>query len=154
MGGSGYSLPKTGRETPATPYRVAIVNGVKMGILGMTTQRGILSIGPQVTKGFVHTDGNMELPYYIHRLRSVEHVYIIAMISKLELARTVRLTQRFPGVDFVLNAEMHEQTTHPIVVKSGTVLEEEGRDGTMLGAISIKVKKITRCPAMASWHGN
>ena len=67
MGGSGYSLPKTGRETPATPYRVAIVNGVKMGILGMTTQRGILSIGPQVTKGFVYTDGNMELPYYIHR---------------------------------------------------------------------------------------
>ncbi len=76
------------------------------------------------------------------------------MISELELARTARLTQRFPGIDFVLNAEMHEQATHPIVVKSGTVLEEEGRDGTMLGEISIKVKKITRCPATANRHGN
>ena len=137
---------KLAGKRPLPPYRVAIVNGIKVGILGMTTQRGIRSIGPLVTKGFVYTDGNMELPYYIHRLRSVEHVDIIVMISELELARTVRLTQRFPGVDFVLNADMHERTIRPIVVKSGTVLVEEGQDGTMLGEISIKVSKNHKVP--------
>jgi sulfur-oxidizing protein SoxB len=138
---SGTPYPQLAGERPLPPYRVTTVNGVKVGILGMTTQRGIGSIGPLVTKGFVFTDGRAELPYFIKRLRNVEQVDVIVLISELELARTIRLTQRYPGVDFVLSADMHERTIRPIVVKTGTVLVEEGQDGTMLGEIAVRVRK-------------
>ncbi len=135
------------------PYKVTTVNGVKIGVLGMTTQRGIRAIGPIVTKGFIFTDGSAELPYYINQLRNVEKVDLIVMISELELAKTITLTETIPGVDFVLNADMHERTIKPIVVKTGTVLVEEGQDGTMLGEIQVKVSKghLTPGDGKVSW---
>ncbi|MDD5632313.1 MAG: bifunctional metallophosphatase/5'-nucleotidase, partial [Methylococcales bacterium] len=104
------------------------------------------AVGPVVTKGFVYTDGENEMPYYINQLRNVLHVDIIVMISELELARTIDLASRYPGVDFILNADMHERTIKPIVLKTGTVLVEEGQDGTMLGEIRLKVKKGHKLP--------
>ena len=121
------------------PYKVKTVNGVKIGILGMTTQRGIRVIGPTVTKGFTFTNGAVELPYFIDQLRNVEKVDMIVMISELEMAKTIALTDTIPGVDFVLNADMHERTNKPIVSKTGTVIVEEGQDGTMLGEINVNV---------------
>ena len=131
--------PDRSGQRVMTPYKVVTVNGIKVGVLGMTTQRGIRVIGPSVTKGFTYTDGVQEVPYYINQLRNVEKVDVIVMISELELARTINLTENNPGIDFVLNADMHERTIKPIVVKTGTVLVEEGQDGTMLGEISMEV---------------
>ena len=126
-------------ERVLTPYKVVTVNGVKVGVLGMTTQRGIRVIGPSVTKGFTFTDGTYEVPYYINQLRNVEKVDLIVMISELELAKTVTLAEANPGIDFVLNADMHERTIKPVVVGTGTVIVEEGQDGTMLGEIKVNV---------------
>ncbi len=131
--------PDKSGQRVLTPYKVVTVNGVKIGVLGMTTQRGIRVIGPTVTKGFTFTDGAQEVPYYINQLRNVEKVDLIVMISELELARTINLAENNPGIDFVLNADMHERTIQPIVVKTGTVLVEEGQDGTMLGEIEVNV---------------
>ena len=123
------------------PYKVVTVNGVKVGVLGMTTQRGIRAIGPKVTKGFTFTDGSQEVPYYIKHLRTVEKVDLIVMISELELAKTIVITEANPGIDFVLNADMHERTVKPVVTNTGTVILEEGQDGTMLGEIEIEVSE-------------
>ncbi|MGZ5029268.1 MAG: bifunctional metallophosphatase/5'-nucleotidase [Methylobacter sp.] len=133
--------PEQAGRRPLPPYLVKTVNGVKVGILGMTTARAIRAVGPFVTKGFVYTDGENEMPYYINKLRNIEHVDVVVMISELELSRTIDLASRYPGVDFVLNADMHERTIQPIILKTGTLLVEEGQDGTMLGEISIKVKE-------------
>ena len=133
--------PKLAGQRPLPPYLVKTINGVKIGVLGMTTARAIRIVGPLVTKGFVYTDGENEMPYYINQLRNVVHVDIIVMISELELSRTIDLASKYPGVDFILNADMHERTIKPIVLKTGTVLVEEGQDGTMLGEIRLKVKK-------------
>jgi 2',3'-cyclic-nucleotide 2'-phosphodiesterase (5'-nucleotidase family) len=139
-------FPKLAGQRPLPPYEVKTINGLKVGVLGMTTARAIRAVGPVVTKGFVYTDGENEMPYYINKLRNVEHVDVIVMISELELARTIDLASRYAGVDFILNADMHERTIKPIVLKTGTVLVEEGQDGTMLGEIHIKVKKDHKLP--------
>jgi sulfur-oxidizing protein SoxB len=133
--------PKQAGQRPLPPYLVKTINGVKVGILGMTTARAIRAVGPMATQGFVFTDGEKEMPYYINKLRNIEHVDVLVMISELELSRTIDLASRYPGVDFVLNADMHERTLQPIILKTGTVLVEEGQDGTMLGEINIKVKE-------------
>jgi len=52
------------------------------------------------------------------------------MISELELGKTIRMTETYPGVDVVLNADMHEETAKAVVNGSGTILVEEGQDGT------------------------
>ncbi|CAA9892037.1 conserved exported hypothetical protein [Candidatus Methylobacter favarea] len=137
---------KLAGQRPLPPYLVKTVNGVKVGILGMTTARAIRAVGPAVTKGFVYTDGENELPYYINKLRNVEQVDLIVMISELELARTIDLASRYRGIDFILNADMHERTIKPVVLKTGTVLVEEGQDGTMLGEIHMKLKKGHKLP--------
>lgn len=137
---------KIAGQRPLPPYLVKTINGVKVGVLGMTSARAIRAVGPLVTKGFVYTDGENEMPYYINELRNVVHVDIIIMISELELARTIDLASRYSGVDVILNADMHERTIKPIVLKTGTVLVEEGQDGTMLGEIHLKVKKEHKLP--------
>ena len=140
------TYPGLAGQRPLPPYIVKSINGVKVGILGMTTARAIRAVGPIVTKGFVYTDGENETPYYINELRHVLHVDLIVMISELELARTVDLASRYPGIDFILNADMHERTLKPIVLKTGTVLVEEGQDGTLLGEIHLKLKKGHKLP--------
>lgn len=120
-------------------YMVKTVNGVKVGILGFTTARAIAAISAKVTAGYAFTDGKTELPCYINVLRNTEQVDVIVMISELELGRDIKLAAAYPGVDVVLNSDMHEKTMQPIVVSSGSILVEEGQDGTMLGEMHLQV---------------
>ena len=129
------------------PYSIKTVDNVKVGILGLTTRRGIAAIGPRVNKGFKFTSGATELPYYINILRNTEKVDLIVLISELELANAIVLVETYPGVDVVLSADMHEKTIKPIVVRTGTILVEEGQDGTMVGELTLKVAN----HKLASW---
>ncbi len=138
------------RVAPA--YRIATAGNVKVGILGMTTERGIPAIGLKATTGFTFTsgeatliNGEKELPCFINHLRNVEGVDLIVMLSELELGKTIPMTATYPGVDVVLNADMHEETAKAIVSGSGTLLVEEGQDGTALGELKLTIvgKKVT-----------
>lgn len=126
------------RVLPA--YKIKRVGKVKVGILGFTTARAIAVIGPAVTAGYRFTDGKVELPCYIDVLRNQEKVDLVVMISELEMARDIQLAEAYPGVDVILNSDMHEETTQPIVTSTGTILVEEGQDGTMVGEMKLKVK--------------
>ncbi len=122
-------------------YRLTTIGKVKVGILGFTTARAIAAIGPKVTAGFQFTDGIVELPCYVDVLRNQEKVDLVVMISELEMARDIKLAETFAGVDVILNSDMHEKTTTPIVTSKGTIIVEEGQDGTMLGELKLVVKK-------------
>jgi sulfur-oxidizing protein SoxB len=121
------------------PYMVKTVNGVKVGILGFTTARAIAAISPTVTANYQFTDGKTELPCYINVLRNTEHVDVVVLASELEMARDIALANTYPGVDVILNSDMHEKTIAPIVSSLGTVIVEEGQDGTMLGEMHLNV---------------
>lgn len=121
------------------PYMIKQVGNVKVGILGMTTARAIAAIGPKVTAGFRFTDGTVEYPCYIDVLRNQEKVDMLVMISELEMSRDIKLAETYAGVDVILNSDMHERTTTPIVTSKGTRIVEEGQDGTVIGEITMKV---------------
>ncbi len=122
-------------------YQIRNIGKVKVGILGFTTARAIAAIGPKVTAGFQFTDGNIELPCYVDILRNQEKVDLVVMISELEMARDIKLAETFAGVDVILNSDMHERNTTPIVTSKGTIIVEEGQDGTMIGELKLLVKK-------------
>ena len=127
------------RVLPA--YRVKNVGKLKIGILGFTTARAIAAVGTSVTAGYQFTDGQTEVPCYIDVLRNQEHVDLVVMISELEMARDIALAEAYPGIDVILNADMHERTIEPIVASTGTIIVEEGQDGTMVGELKLEVSR-------------
>ncbi len=125
-------------------YSVKQVGNVKVGILGMTTARAIAAVGTTVTKNYQFTDGKTEVPCYVNKLRNVEGVDVVVMISELEMARDVQIAETIsPSPDVILNSDMHERTVSPIVAVNPdghqTLIVEEGQDGTVVGKMELKV---------------
>jgi sulfur-oxidizing protein SoxB len=114
---------------------------VKVGILGFTTARAIAAISPTVTANYQFTDGKTELPCYINVLRNTENVDVVVLASELEMSRDIALANTYPGVDLILNSDMHEKTMTPVVSSLGTVIVQEGQDGTMLGEMHLIVSE-------------
>lgn len=135
---SNSSGVKLKRVLPA--YMIKTVGKVKVGILGMTTARAIAAVGTTVTAGYQYTDGKTEVPCYIDVLRNQEKVDLVVMISELEMSRDIQLAETYPGINVILNSDMHEKTARPIVTPTGTIIVEEGQDGTMVGELKLEVE--------------
>jgi 2',3'-cyclic-nucleotide 2'-phosphodiesterase (5'-nucleotidase family) len=135
-------LPNTKpRQRVLRPYSVKRVGALKVGILGFTTDRGPQVVGKNVTKGFTFTKGDAELKELLPVLRDKEKVDLVVMISELGLANNIRLAEAHPGIDVILSSDMHEETHKPVVTKTGTIIIEEGQDGTMMGELKLRVEK-------------
>ena len=140
--------PATGTVRPlkrvVPAYWIKQVGDLKVGILGFTTARAIAAVGTTVTKNYQFHDGSVELPCFINVLRTQENVDVLVMISEMEMSRDIALIEKTPGVNVVLNSDMHEQVIKPIVVNHAdgtqTVIVEEGQDGTMVGEFELEVE--------------
>ncbi len=149
--------PATGTVRPRArvlpTYNVKQVGGVKVGILGMTTARAIAAVGTSVTKNYMFTDGKTEVPCFVNHLRTVEGVDVVVMISELEMSRDIQIAETLaPAPDVILNSDMHERTSSPIVATNidgrKTLIVEEGQDGTVVGKLKLEVKN----GAIAEWE--
>lgn len=122
------------------PFAVREIGGLRVGMFGLTTRRGPQVVGTAVTKGFRLTSGDQEVPTYVRILREHLKVDLVVMLSEQELANNIRLAEANPGIDVVLSSDMHEVTRKPILTKTGTLLIEEGQDGTVLGELTLTVR--------------
>lgn len=149
-------------------YRIKEIGGIKVGILGFTTDRGPQVVGTAVTDGLCYlssapgtakqldpatnalvtipdvSEVEYELRKQIKQLREVEQVDVLVMLSELGLANNSLLAQRNAGIDVVLSSDMHEATIDPVVVTNPnggkTILVEEGQDGTLLGELELEIR--------------
>jgi len=136
------------RVLPA--YSIKQVGNVKVGILGLTTARAIAAVGTSVTQNYSFTDSKTEVPCFVDVLRNQEKVDVVVMISEMEMARDIQIAEtNASNPDVILNSDMHERTTDPIVITRAngtqTLIVEQGQDGTVVGQLKLKVKngKIT-----------
>ena len=136
--GSPYAAQGGRRVLP--PYAIRQVGALKVGILALTTRRGPQVVGKNVTQGFRFTGGDAELKEFVPLLREKEKVDLLIMLSEQELANNIRLAEANPGIDVILSSDMHETTRKPVVTRSGTLIVEEGQDGTLLGELKLKVE--------------
>ena len=131
-------------------YSIKQVGDLKVGILGMTTARSIAAISPTVTQNYTFTDAKVETACLVEKLRNVEKVDVVVMISELEMSRDIEIAEKPALVnglpyspDVMLNSDMHERTTDPIVVTRAdgtkTMIVEQGQDGTVVGKFKLKV---------------
>ena len=163
---AGHKLgtPCTNRSgTRAVPaYKIKTVGKVKVGILGLTTDRGPQVVGSSVTAGLCFlkngddtvdpttgatTAGGVdsEVADRVAELRNTQNVDLVVLASEMGLANNIRLAEKIPGIDVVLSSDMHEETGREVVVFNKTtggktILIEEGQDGTMMGELELKVE--------------
>jgi len=142
-----------GEPTLLPAHRIKLTkDGVKVGIVGCTTNRGPQVVGTNVTRGLVFTDCSKEIPISVAALRDPDGngiwdegngVDMIVLISEIELGRNIQLAKITPGIDVILNSDMHEETTRPVEVTSSdghtTLIVEEGQDGTMIGKMELEL---------------
>lgn len=131
---------KNGQHVVA-PYTIKTINGLRIGILGFTSDRGPQAGNPDITKGLKFTDGTAEYAKYVKVLRDEKNVDLVVVISELGLHSNLTLADEIPGVDIILSSDKHEITIEPIVSKNGTILIEQGMDGQAVGELKVKVKK-------------
>jgi 2',3'-cyclic-nucleotide 2'-phosphodiesterase (5'-nucleotidase family) len=148
-----------GSETHAVkPYIIKNVGNLKVGILGMTTDRGPQVVGKSVTKGLRFLKNQKEagqeisqvdaaVTKFVKELRETEKVDLLVMLSELGLANNLRIAESIAGIDVILSSDMHEETQQMIVAThkaSGgkTLIAEEGQDGTIMGELNLKVKTV------------
>jgi 2',3'-cyclic-nucleotide 2'-phosphodiesterase (5'-nucleotidase family) len=138
------------------PYLIRNVGNLKVGLLGMTTDRGPQVVGTSVTKGLrflanARREGedvsqvDHMVTRYVNELRNTQKVDLLVMLSELGLANNLRIAETIPGIDVILSSDMHEETPVAIVATnkaSGgkTIVVEEGQDGTILGRLDLAVK--------------
>ncbi|MDP2832899.1 MAG: 5'-nucleotidase C-terminal domain-containing protein [Pseudomonadota bacterium] len=141
--------PATGTLRPLKrvlpTYSIKQVGKVKIGILGFTTARAIAAVGTSVTQNYLFTDAKTEVPCFVNKLRNDEKVDVVVMISELEMARDIEIAEKIsPAPDVILNSDMHERTTEPIVVSHAdgtqTLILEQGQDGTVVGELELEIK--------------
>ena len=136
--GEPYASRAGSRVLP--PYLIREIDGVKIGILGFTTDRGPQVVGRGVTKGVRFTKGDAELKEFVTLLREKEKVALIIMMSELGLSNNIRLAEQTPGVDVILSSDMHEITREPVVTSTKTVIAEVGQDGQVIAELNLTVE--------------
>ncbi|MGN7611939.1 bifunctional metallophosphatase/5'-nucleotidase [Magnetococcales bacterium HHB-1] len=140
-----YQFPETHYASKAgqrvlSPYLIKEINGLKVGMIGLTADRGPQAVSTHVMDGFFLTPGEEELASAIKKLREQEKVDLLLLLSERGLAANLELVETYPGVDIVLSSDMHEETHKMVRAKSGTLLVEEGQDGTLVGELNLKIK--------------
>jgi len=166
--GGGTCANRNGSR-PVAPYKIKMVGNVKVGILGLTTDRGPQVVGSSVTAGLcflkngddvfvtdlatgvtTQTVGGVdsEVAAQVAQLRNVEQVQIVVLASEMGLANNIRLAEKIPGINVILSSDMHEEAGQAIVAINTitgekTLVVEEGQDGTMMGNLRIQMKNGT-----------
>ena len=129
---------KTGQNV-APPYVIKTIKGLRVGIIGFTSDRGPQAGDPNITKGLKFTSGEAEYEKYAKLLRE-EKVDLVVAISELGLHSNLTLADRIPGVDVILSSDKHEITPKPVLSKNGTLIIEQGMDGQVIGELNVRVK--------------
>lgn len=132
-------FPALSGQRVLPPYLIKQFGALKVGILGLTTDRGPTAVGRTVTKNLVFSRGETELGEFIPILRNVEKVDLLIVASELGLANNIRLAEQYPGIDVILSSDMHEETREPVITKTGTIVVESGQDGTILGELNLRI---------------
>ena len=166
-----YHAGVTPAATILPPTNFKMLNGLKIGIIGCTTNRGPQAVGLWVSDGLTYTDCATEVKNNAAAFRSATRpstgtgdpggaVDLVIVVSEIEIGRNIQLLKELTAeqhVDLVFNSDMHEEVKAPIKVKTAAgftaMIVEQGMDGTQLGEIEVDVN--TALPVgqkIASWE--
>lgn len=126
-----------------SPHTVKELQGVKVGIIGLTYPYVDQTMPPAFSKGLSFSLGVEELPEHIASLKR-ENVDVIMLVSHMGLPLDVKLASLVDGIDVILSGHSHDRLTQPIFT-NGTAIIQSGASGSFLGKIELEIdaQKIT-----------
>jgi S-sulfosulfanyl-L-cysteine sulfohydrolase len=128
---------KTGqRMFPASV--VKNVNGVRVGVIGITSVIVDKSMAPDFSKGLRFTFKE-DVQTEVDRLRK-DGVEIVLLATELGLAQETRLAREIKNADFILGGHTHERTERPIVEAGGIPVIQSGSEGSFLSRLTFQVR--------------
>lgn len=152
-----YHAGVTPAATILPPTSFKMLRGLKIGIIGCTTNRGPQAVGLWVTNGLTYTDCSDEVKANAAAFRSATRpstgagdpggaVDLVILASEIEIGRNIQLLKELTAeqhVDIVFNSDMHEEVKAPIKVTTAAgftgLIMEQGMDGTQLGELTLEV---------------
>lgn len=120
------------------PTGVVEVGGLRVGVVGLSSERAINALGPWVTEGIDFTGDAHEVVGHVADLRG-QGVDLVVLVSEFGLAKNVLIAESVPGIDVVLSSDMHEETAEVVRTSTGTLVSEVGQDGTRVGVLDLAV---------------
>lgn len=133
-----FTIPRCTRTRVAIvlpPYRILNVDGLKIGLLGLSTERIMLALRPKA----------LPLPVMdvscrgTSILRNQEKVDLVFLASEFGLAKNVYFGENYDGIAVILSSDMHEETREAVVTRNGAIVTQV-QDGTRLGQLDLTVR--------------
>ena len=141
-GGLGYpSLAinifdkKTG-EPAFAPSCVVERAGLRIGIVGIASNIVDKSMPPSYSEGLRFTLGNQELPGHIERLRRVDKVDLVVVLSHLGFAQDAKLAAEVKGIDVLVSGHTHNRLYAPVWVGTTPIIQS-GCHGSFVGRLDL-----------------
>ncbi|MFN3653364.1 MAG: bifunctional metallophosphatase/5'-nucleotidase [Armatimonadota bacterium] len=127
---------QTGQRLYA-PSVVKEIDGVRIGVVGITSVIVDKSMAPDYSRGlkFTFKEG---VQAEVDRLRR-EGVEVVLLATELGLAQETRLAREIRNVDFILGGHTHERTERPIT-DGGIPVVQSGSEGSFLTRLTFRVR--------------
>ena len=123
------------------PYTIKKINGLKVGILGMTYH--------WMSKVTEHTKWSFGLRFDevqndIYHLRDNENVDLIILLSHMGWKADLKYAEKVSGIDVIVGAHTHDILYRPTIVRNeesgkDVLIVQSGSHGKMLGQLDLKV---------------
>jgi 2',3'-cyclic-nucleotide 2'-phosphodiesterase (5'-nucleotidase family) len=134
---------KTGRlvDFIKEPYHIFTVNGIKIGIIGITTPATPRISFEYNVKGLRFEEPEKVLPGYVKELRE-KGVQLVGVLSHYGLEGDRKMAERVPGIDFIVGGHTHKALMDPLIVNN-TIIVQAGAYGMYVGELNLRVDRST-----------
>ncbi len=122
-----------------SPYTVVEAGGLRVGVIGIAATIVDKVMPASFSEGVYFTLGNEELPGYVQKLRQVEKVDLVVLVSHLGFPQELKLAQEVGDIDVLLSGHTHNRVYEPALVND-TIVIQSGCHGSFLGRLDLQIE--------------
>jgi hypothetical protein len=119
------------------PYRIKEVRGIKIGLIGLISDRYPLESPPEEKGKYSLEDPVKTAKGLVAQLKKT--CQVIVVLGHMDLDEQTHLAQAVPGIHFILSGHVSNYERNPVRVK-GTQIFNAGSRGEYLGRVDFVIK--------------
>jgi len=124
------------------PYVIKDVDGVKIGIIGLTTPETAYKTNPKNVEGIQFTDPAAEAKAAVDEIRSkVDVVVVLGHLGQDASSKdtSLKVVKEVPGIDIFIDGHSHTVLEKGLVSDNGTLIASAGEYTKYLGVVDLWV---------------
>lgn len=136
------NILKENGEYLFTPYEIKEIDGVKIGIFGLTTPETTYKTSPDNVKGLVFADPAEVAEKMVKELEGKADVIIALVHIGLDESSVItskQLAEKVEGIDVIIDGHSHTVLENGLTVNN-TLIAQTGQYDANLGFVTIEVK--------------